>query len=93
VGGAITVSYSLTNVGNGPVQLVQTFIGARNATREHKDAGEMNQGRTLAPGETIDAQGEIPTDSAGTWQLWPCYDLTGGGTCPDEWQAFSVTVG
>jgi hypothetical protein len=92
VGGAITVSYSLTNTGNDPVQLEQTFVGARNAARQHKDSGEANQGRTLAPRETIDVQGRVPLDSGGTWQLWPCYDLTGGGTCPDEWQAFSVTV-
>jgi hypothetical protein len=92
VGGAITVSYSLKNVGNDPVQLEQTFIGARNAAQEHKDDGGMNQGRTLAPGETINVQGRVPLDSAGTWQLWPCYELPSGGTCPDEWQAFSVAV-
>jgi hypothetical protein len=92
VGSTITVSYSLTNVGTDPVQLDRTFVGARNATRAHRDSEGMHQGRTLAPGETIDAQDEIPTDSAGTWQLWPCYELTGGGICPDEWQAFPVTV-
>jgi hypothetical protein len=91
VGSAITVSYSLTNVGNDPVQLAYTFVGARNAAGEHRDSLEMNQGRTLAPGETIDAQGRVLLDSAGVWQLWPCYEFTGGG-CPDVWQAFPVTV-
>jgi hypothetical protein len=33
----------------------------------------------LASGETIDAQGEIRTD---TWQLWPCYELTGEESAP-----------
>jgi TIR domain len=92
VGGAITVSYSLTNKGDAPVELEQTYIGARNAAREHKDDGQANQGRILRPEETVDVQGRVDLDSAGRWQLWPCYDLTGGGTCPDEWQAFFVTV-
>jgi TIR domain len=93
VGGAVTVSYSLTNVGDAPVQLKQTFVGARNQARDNRDFGESNQGRTLQPGEAVDVQGQLRLDSAGRWQLWPCYELTGGGACPDEWQAFTVTVG
>jgi hypothetical protein len=88
VGSTITVSYSLTNDGNDSVQLDRAFVGARNATRAHHDSKGMHQGRTLAPGETIDVQDEIRTDSAGTWQLWPCYELTDGEVCPDERQAF-----
>ena len=42
------------------------------AVREHKDFRKSNQGRTMAPGETIDAQEQVPLDSAGTWKLWPC---------------------
>ena len=37
-------------------------------------------------------QERVPLDSAGTWKLWPCYELTGNILCPDEWQAFPVTV-
>jgi hypothetical protein len=92
VGGAITVSYSLTNVGSVPVQLDRTFVGVRDAARAHHDSEGVNQGRTLAAGETVDAQEQVPLDSAGTWRLWPCYEVAGGGICPDEWQAFSVTV-
>ena len=50
----------------------RTCARRRKAAREHKDSRKSNQGRTLAPGETIDAQEQVPLDSAGTWKLWPC---------------------
>jgi len=50
----------------------------------------MNEGRALAPGETVNAQGRVLLDSVGTWQLWPCYVLSGERFCPDKWQVFFV---
>jgi hypothetical protein len=92
VGDTVTVRYSLTNAADQPVQLASTFVGARNAADENKDAEGTGAGRTLAPGETVDIQARVVLDSAGTWQLWPCYELAGGRTCPDEWQVFSVAA-
>ena len=90
VGDTITVSYSLTNVGDQPIQVEYTFVGARNASDDNKDSEDMNEGRVLGPGETLDAQGRILLDSAGAWELWPCYELSGGRQCPDKWQVFFV---
>lgn len=92
VGDTITVNYSLTNVGEERVQMEYTFVGARNPTDDNRDSEDINEGRVLAPGETIQAEGRIFFDSAGTWILWPCYALPGDRFCPDQWKAFNVIV-
>jgi hypothetical protein len=90
VGDTVTVSYSLTNVGDQRVQLEYTFVGVRNPADENMDTEDMNEGRVLAPGETVNAQGRVPLESAGKWELWPCYELSGGHQCPDKWQVFFI---
>jgi hypothetical protein len=90
VGDTVTVSYSLTNVGEQPLQLESTFVGARNPADDNINIEDMNEKRVLAPGETVNAQGRILLDSAGTWQLWPCYLLSGERYCPDKWQVISI---
>jgi hypothetical protein len=90
VGDTVTVSYSLTNGTDQRIQLEYTFVGVRNPAGEHRDAEDMNEGRALAPGETVDAQGRVLLDSAGKWELWPCYVLSGDRFCPDKWQEFFV---
>ncbi|MDQ0924525.1 hypothetical protein QF038_003033 [Pseudarthrobacter sp. W1I19] len=90
VGDTITVSYALTNTTDQRLQLEYTFVGARDAEGEHHDAEEMNEGRALEPGETINAQGRVLLTSAGSWEMWPCYVLTGERFCPDKWQVFFV---
>jgi hypothetical protein len=91
VGDMITVSYSLTNTRNQTIKLTATFVGARNAAGDNKDSSSINEERVLSPGQTVKAQGRIIVGSAGTWRLWPCYQLN-GLYCPDEWQEFSVQV-
>lgn len=90
VGDTVTVSYSLTNTTDQPLQLEYTFVGARDAADGHHDAEDMNEGRVIAPGETIDARGRVNLESAGRWEIWPCYVLTGERFCPDKWQVFFV---
>jgi hypothetical protein len=90
VGDTVTVSYSLTNVGDQRIQLEFTFVGVRNPADDNMDTEDMNEGRVLAPGETVNAQGRVPLESAGKWELWPCYELSGGRQCPDKWQVFFV---
>ncbi|WP_455833597.1 toll/interleukin-1 receptor domain-containing protein [Pseudarthrobacter siccitolerans] len=90
VGDTITVSYALTNTTDQPLQLEYTFVGARDAAGEHHDAEDMNEGKALEPGETVNAQGRVLITSAGGWEMWPCYVLTGERFCPDKWQVFFV---
>jgi TIR domain len=90
VGDTVTVSYSLTNVGDEPIQLEYTFVGVRDPADENRDTEDMNEGRVLAPGETVNAQGRRLLDGAGSWEFWPCYVLSGERFCPDKWQAFEI---
>ncbi|HZC98808.1 MAG TPA: TIR domain-containing protein [Actinomycetes bacterium] len=92
VGDTVTVSYSLTNVGDQRIQLEYTFVGARNPANDNMDTEDMNEGKALAAGETVNAQGRILLDTAGKWELWPCYVLSGERFCPDKWRAFFVLV-
>ena len=92
VGDTVTVSYSLTNDSDQDIQLDYAFLGARNGAGDHKDVELSSEARTLAPGDTAAVQGRFTLDSAGTWRLWPCYELSGGGLCPDNWQAFTLDV-
>jgi TIR domain len=92
VGGTVTVSYSLTNASDQDIQLDNVFLAVRNEAGDNKDFELSTEARTLAPEETVALQGQVRLDSAGTWRLWPCYELSGGGQCPDNWQEFSVDV-
>ena len=90
VGDTVTVSYSLTNVGDEPIELDYTFVGVRNPAGENQDTEDMNEGKVLAPGETVNAQGRRLLDGAGSWEFWPCYALSGERFCPDKWQVFFI---
>jgi hypothetical protein len=81
------VSYSLTNAGKQSIKLDEIFVGARNPANVNKDA-QVNLGRVVAPGKTVNAQGQVFISSSGEWQLWPCYYL-GDIHCPDKWRVIS----
>ena len=51
VGNTVTVSYSLTNVTDEPIQLEFTFVGVRDPADENRDTEDMNEGKLLAPRE------------------------------------------
>ncbi|GKV74642.1 toll/interleukin-1 receptor domain-containing protein [Pseudarthrobacter sp. NCCP-2145] len=90
VGDTVTVSYALTNTTDQRLQLEYTFVGVRDPAGDNKDAEDMNEGRALAPGETVTAQGRVLLNAAGGWAMWPCYVLSGDRFCPDRWQVFFV---
>jgi hypothetical protein len=90
VGDTVTVSYSLTNVGDKPIRLAFTFVGVRDPDGENRDTEDMNEERVLPPGETLNAQGRRQLDAAGSWEFWPCYQLSDGGECPDKWRVIFV---
>jgi hypothetical protein len=92
VGDTVTIRYSLTNTGTDLAQLEYTFVGARNPAGGHADAEDGNEQRAMKPAETIQVNGTVFLDKAGTWTMWPCYVLVGDQFCPDKWKAFSVLV-
>ncbi len=58
-----------------------------------KDTGYANEGFELDSGDTLRATARVPLDSAGDLAIFPCYELAGGGYCPDDWQYQIVSVG
>ena len=90
VGDTVTVRYSLTNVGEQPIQLANTFVGVRDPADSNRDTEDENEGATLKPGESVTAQGRVLLDAAGKWELWPCYALSDGTLCPSKWRVFFV---
>jgi hypothetical protein len=89
----LTVSYTLTNVTDEPIQLESTFVGARNPANVTVNIEDMNEGAVIAPGKTVSAEGEVLLVSEGNWRVWPCYLLPDGQYCPDFWQDINVPVG
>jgi TIR domain len=92
VNDTLTVSYSLTNVNDEPLELADTFVGVRNEARDRLDTENENEGIVLEPGETVTAEGRVILDSEGTWRVWPCYTLPGDRLCPDFWKVTFVPV-
>jgi hypothetical protein len=92
LGDTVSVSYSLTNTSEEPISLAFTFVGVRDPADENRDTEDGNEAVTLAPGETAVAEGRVPLDAAGTWELWPCYQLADGTQCPNKWRVFFVVA-
>jgi hypothetical protein len=95
VGDHITVSFELTNEGSTSVTIAETFVAARDPGKTNRDFGHANEGKLLFPRHRLQIQGTRILSEAGTWQVWPCYDLDIGGQekyCPDYWQRFIVKV-
>jgi TIR domain len=90
-GDTITVSYTLTNTGNQPIKLTETFVGVRDEAGSNQDV-DTHQARDLAPNGTVAVRGRVTVSSTGTWRMWPCYAAANGNNCPDDWRMFSVTV-
>lgn len=87
----LAIGYSLTNVGDDPITLKATFVGARDPHRKNADFSEGNFDKTLTPGQGVGVSGSIVVDKEGQWQLWPCYRID-DRYCPDEWRAVTITV-
>lgn len=69
VGDTVTVSYALKNTTNQNLQLEYTFVGVRDPADQDRDTENMNEGRILAPGETINAQRRTGTGNQGRTSL------------------------
>jgi hypothetical protein len=93
VGDTITVTFTLTNVGDETVDFEGTFVAARTPADDNIDSEQTNNEAQLGPGDSIETEASFELDSDGTWQFWPCYQLLDGSICPDEWQMFTITTG
>ena len=87
----VAIRYGLTNASDGPIELEFTFIGVRDPADTNRDK-EVDPPSTLQPGDRIDVQTTLLLDQEGVWNIWPCFGVSGGGECPDEWRSFQVAV-
>ena len=90
VGDVLTVRYSFTNTSDSTVRL-ESFVAVRDDEARHLDTGYTGE-RELLPGDTTSASASVPIESAGWWKIWACYELDGGGYCPDEWHVVPFLV-
>lgn len=99
VGDVLTVRYTLRNAGSSPFTFAEVFTGTippEGVDEDPPDAGHDNQGRVLAPGESLHIEHLVTLYGAGTWTIWPCYEKQNPdgsiSWCPDTWNHFFATV-
>ena len=92
VGDSVEVEFTLRNVGSETVALDDAFVGVRTPGSENGDFANSDQRAVLKPHQTLTINGSRVFDAAGTWTIFPCYELSTGEYCPSEWRAFQVLV-
>jgi hypothetical protein len=93
LGDSIDVEFTLRNVGSEAVALEDAFVGVRTPDGENGDFANSDQRAVLKPRQALKINGSRVFDAAGTWTIFPCYQLTTGEYCPSEWRSFQVLVG
>ena len=86
------VEFTLRNAGTRALSLDDAFVGVRIPGGGNGDFANADEPVVLQPGETVTVDGSRVVDAGGLWTLFPCYTLTNGSSCPDEWQSFQVLV-
>jgi hypothetical protein len=92
VGDIVDVEFTLRNVGSEAVALDDAFVGVRTPDSENGDFANSDQRAVLKPHQALTINGSRVFDAAGTWTIFPCYELSTGAYCPSEWRAFQVLV-
>lgn len=94
----VIIEFTLQNVSNNPIKILETFVAARNPSQENQDFGYSNENKTIQPKEIIKTKAYKIVDVPGTWQFGPCYALDmlvvseEENLCPSEWRRFPVQV-
>jgi hypothetical protein len=92
VGDSIDVEFKLRNVGSEAVALDDAFVGVRTPESENGDFANSDRRVVLKPHQAMTINGSRVFDAAGSWTIFPCYQLATGEYCPSEWRAFQVLV-
>jgi hypothetical protein len=92
VGDSVDVEFTLRNVASEAVALDDAFVGVRTPDSENGDFANSDRRTVLKPHQTLTVNGSRVFDAAGTWTIFPCYELSTGEYCPSEWRAFQVLV-
>lgn len=92
VGDSVDVEFTLRNVGQEAIALDDAFVGVRTPDDENGDFANSDRRAVLKPHQAVTVSGSRVFDAAGTWTIFPCYELSTGEYCPSEWRAFQVLV-
>lgn len=98
VGDTITVKFNLQNYGQTDLRLGTKgfFAAARDPNNLDTSFGFTRQSTTVKTGETIAVEASRVLDKAGTWKIWPSYQILAGNLYklgPDDWHACVLNVG
>ena len=97
VGQEIYIEFTVQNLRVPPIELRRTFIAVNHPTGEEKDFGLVHEGVEVVRYQKFKTGVVIPLDVAGTWEIWPCYQLvledeTLRDRCTPKWQFFTIEV-
>lgn len=97
VGQEIYIEFTVQNLRVPPIELRRTFVAVNHPTGEEKDFGLVHEGVEVVRYQKFKTGVVIPLDVAGTWEIWPCYQLvledeTLRDRCTPKWQFFTIEV-
>ena len=97
VGDTITVKFNLQNYGQYDLSLGPKgiFVAARDPSNSDSSFGFTRANTTLKVGETVSIEAKKTLDKAGTWKIWPSYQILVGKEYklgPDEWHVCLLEV-
>lgn len=97
VGQEIYIEFTVQNLRVPPIELRRTFVAVNHPTGEEKDIGLVHEGVEVVRYQKFKTGVVIPLDVAGTWEIWPCYQLvledeTLRDRCTPKWQFFTIEV-
>ncbi len=97
VGQEIYIEFTVQNLRVPPIELKRTFVATNHPTGEEKDFGLVHEGVEVVRYQKFKTGVVIALDSAGKWEIWPCYQLvledeTLRDRCTPKWQFFTIEV-
>lgn len=91
----VSVEFTIQNVGNKPIAILETWVAAYDPKNREKDFGHSNKRRIIKPEETIKTFGRRVVDVPGIWYFGPDYALGekwDGEKYPGQWKRFTLLV-
>lgn len=76
-GDLVTISFTLKNAGQQPINLTDkgVFAAIMDREEERRDTTGMSAGKTIAPLESVHFSKTFTLDENGVWEIWPSYEF------------------
>lgn len=91
----ITIEFTLQNISNSPIELLESYVTAYDPFEENNDCGWSNKRKNFLPQQIIKTKGSLIVDVPGTWQFGPSYAVGENdeeALYPGSWRRFTVLV-